>query len=228
MSIVVPWRPDDDGRSANWVWTRRRWEALYPDFEVVTGQPPSGSFNAAQAVNDGARRAKNALVVVAWADVAVDNAWLLSAIDRVAYGECAVATPAEVCRLDRYATTDLRETSPGDPLDIDPFGPLVEERRSGWAEIAVTTRFHLEAIPFDQHFDGWGHEGHAWLLASEKLTGGVDARGRSYHLWHRSRPGTTWDTPGAADRRALFHRYVRAAASTNDEWMKVLVSNCSS
>lgn len=222
---MVPWRPDDDGRSADWTWTRERWKAVHPEFEVVVAQPPDGSFNAARAVNNGARRASGHIVVVAWADIYVPSAWLLAAVDRVRYGECLVATAQGVCKLDRFTSAEVRSLPPTQPPVVDPLGPAVEERRYSFAEIAVTTRAQLASIPFDEQFDGWGHEGHAWLMATEKLTGGVDRRGWSYHLWHRSRPGTTWDTPGAEDRRSLYHRYMKAAGAANPDWMKVLVQN---
>lgn len=221
VTLVVPWKPDGSVRSRNWEWVHARWKALYPTWEIAVVAMPAGRFNTAAAVNHGAERAAGRIVVVAYADIAVDDAWMLDAVETVDDG-ATVAAPAVQCRLGRFESYDLLRLPPEMPLpDLDPHADGIE-RRDLWPGIAVTTRRHLLDHPFDEGFTGWGYAGEAWMAATAALGGRVARSGHAWHLWHPAPPSETWRADGAADGRALFDIYHRAIAAGDLDRVRAL------
>lgn len=209
VTVVVPWRTDGGQRADGWKWLRRRWEALLPGATIVEVDSAAGSFSTAEAVNRGVLRADHGIVVVAWADAAVEQEWLSQAFYRLAANTCAAIAPRVCCRVGRWETEDLLRCDPDAPMP-DPHGPAVVERRpGGWVGVAVTTRRALDEVPFDERFDGRDYEGDAWLAAVAATVAPVDTFGEAYHLWHDERD--LWRMHGAPERAALFNLYSKAA-----------------
>jgi hypothetical protein len=62
VSVLVPYRSDGGHRQKTWEWLAARWAGLFPQFEVVTGEPSDpcpdpGQFNRPQAINAAAAKA---------------------------------------------------------------------------------------------------------------------------------------------------------------------------
>lgn len=219
VAIIVPWTPDSM-HAAAWGWLRSRWQARCPAWQIVEVQVPPVRFNAAQAVNRGAREADADVLVIAYADTLVDEEWLLAAVAQVGRYTPVVA-PEVVGHLGRFETADVLAYAPDADVSIDVHGPLVEYRSHGWPGVAVTTRRHLLRIPFDESFVGAAYEGDAWLVASRVLGARVARTGAALHLWHPTPPEATWGAWEAAANRSRYERYVRA----DEESMRILVES---
>lgn len=215
----MPWTPDPD-RAAAWAWLHARWQARCPAWQVIEVQVPPVRFNAAQAVNRGAREANAEVLVIAYADTLVDEEWLVAAVAQV-NRRTPVVAPQTVGHLGRFETADLLAFAPGSDVSIDVNGPLVEYRSQGWPGVAVTTQRHLLRVPFDETFVGAAYEGDAWLRASEALGGRVARHGAALHLWHPTPPETTWAAREGVTNRARYDQYMRA----DEESMRILVES---
>jgi hypothetical protein len=223
VSVLVPWRPDGPERSAAWEWLRRWWAAHHPDWQLVTGTCPDGSWRKGAAVADAAARAGGQLLVVADADVLC--AGLPAAVDQVAAGRTGWAMPHQrVYRLARAATAELLADGrlplpPGRPGGRRRHG---QQRDRGVAEahpgvagggMVVLPAGLLAEVPMDPRFEGWGQEDESWAVALTVLAG-PGWRGNSplWHLWHPPQPRVTRRV-GSQAGEALAHRYRLAAAA---------------
>lgn len=207
VSVVVPWYPQDVRRVAAWAWLQARWEQLRPDWEIVTAESKPGVFNTAEAINLGVTRASGDIVVVAYADTLIDNIWL-DAVPLLSDG--LIMVPMVCGNLGRFPTTDLIALEP-DTDAPSPYANTVESRQTlTWTGVCAAPRSMFETIRFDERFDGWGHEGEAWLLAHETLGASIHRVGAAIHLWHPDRPEGTWGSHGADRRRWLYEAYVAA------------------
>lgn len=203
----MPWR--DNGRGDQWAWLRRRWEAFLPDATIIEADSAGGSFSAAEAVNRGVSRARDGIVVLAWADTTVKREWIDATLRYADFGRVAAVAPRVCCRMGLWATTDLIE-EPADAVLPAADGPSIDERRPlGWPGVAVTTRRVLAEVPFDERFGGCDFEGAAWLNAVATVCKPVEMAGEAYHLWHRE-PAGWWESYGGHERAKLFERYSKA------------------
>lgn len=203
VSVVVPWRAAP-GRERVWDWVRGRWLAKHPSWQIVTGEAPAGPWRKALAVADGAKRATGDILIVADADVVVED--IETAVDAVVGGAPWAMPHRMVHRLTEDSTRALLGGSAG-------YGPLAQGPYEGHpgGGLVVLPRALLDDVPLDPRFAGWGQEDDAWALALRTLAG-PEWRGEEilWHLWHPPQERLS-RAVGSLDGAALFERY-RAAA----------------
>lgn len=205
VSVIVPWRSDGAERDAAWAWTRARWAARFPGWQVITGTPPDGVWCKAAAVAAALPEATGDVLVLADADVWSDG--VLQAVTAIAEGARWAIPHHHVYRLDEASTQAV--------LGGEPLGAtyrLAQRAYGGFAGggMTVLPRATYQRIPLDPRFAGWGQEDEAWAIALTCLTGSP-WRGTVplWHLWHPPQPRLTrrW---GSDISRALWQRYHQA------------------
>lgn len=160
ISVLVPFRGDGGQRDRLWTHCRKLFEVM--PVELVIGEESGeGPFNAAQAFNNAASKAKGDIFVLYGADQIPD--W-----DRIQWGIEQLETH-EWCAL--YANTagygysSTNAILAGSPPNDVPLGPSVPFC-TAIAAIKATAW-----VPYDERFKGWGVEDSAWRLAVETLYG---------------------------------------------------------
>jgi hypothetical protein len=185
VSIVVPWRPDNGERDRNWRWLAERWSDVHPDWELIEGFAPDGSWSKGAAVADGVERSSGDVLVVADAD-----SWCSAEII-VRAATLATTAPWVVPhhRVLRLTDQDTARLVAGPPVDAIPEPRHLARRRyasvSGGG-IVVLARTAWDACPGpDPRFLDWGGEDVAWGRALDTLVGRHEVLdGDLWHLWH--------------------------------------------
>lgn len=203
VAVIVPLRLHCPQREAAWAWVRGRYESEHPEWEIVTGDAP-GPWVKALAVSDALSRTDADRIVIADADVWVDN--LAEAVGLL--DEHPIVIPHRLLkRLDR-ATTErvLAGRSCAHRYDRPPYigragGGITVLRRSTW-----------DAVPMDPRFVGWGQEDDSWCIAFTTVYGRPITRLRAdmIHLWHPPQARKNRST-GSTEGRQLQQRYELAA-----------------
>ena len=164
VSVLVPFRAEqgDAGRirTENWEWLRKRWEAFFPDFEIVTGTDTGTPFSKTQAVNDAYSRASGDVFVIADADSWVPAGHVEIAVDYALRRQVLVVPWTVAHRLTASDTTRLRRMAPNiDHLFTQAMRKNVTDYRpspSTAAMVVVVTREGFERVGgMDPRFRGW-------------------------------------------------------------------------
>lgn len=208
VTVIVPWR------DVGCPWRSRaldlvvdiwgRWGAPV----VVAKDDGAGGWVKARPVRAAVARAPDGVVVVADADVVLDEpggairvvaAWAAWAVP---HGLVARLTPAATERCFGGGWPSV-----GYGLDE----PLYQGVTGGG--IVVARRDVLLDCPPDPRFEGWGGEDIAWGQALTCLYGQPwRGSGLLYHLWHPAQPRQS-RSKGSAASQALAARYRQARAS---------------
>lgn len=215
VEVVVPWRPGCRHRERAWAWVNGRYAVYHPDWPVTVARAPAGNWIKANAVVPAVEASSAEVVIVADADVWVDD--LARAVESVERGSAWAVPHWQVRRLTEKATDDL--IGGADLLGLETCEPPYHPTFGGG--IVVARRDVLLDCPLDPRFVGWGQEDAAWGVALHALAGPAWAgRGLLTHLWHPPQPRATRKV-GSVEGRQLFRRYV--AARKNPAHMRALI-----
>ena len=202
VAVVVPWRPGDAHREAAWQWVRNRYATQHPSWEVVEGHHLDGPWCKALAVHNALTKTTADTLIVADADVWVDN--LPETLEHVHPGSWAVPHHG-VYRLDEPSTASVLA---GGPLD----GTFTQRPYKGHlgGGIVCIHRADYEQAPLDPRFHGWGQEDDSWAIALTVMFG-KPWRGKAplWHLYHPPQPRLSRVT-GSREGSQLFARYRQA------------------
>lgn len=217
VSILVP-RGVGDGpeREAAWRWVRRRYQALYPDWEIAEGQSHASAWRKGDAVNDALSRAHGAILVIADADCVLPAEALKTAVAAVQGGVPWVVPHQLVHRLTPSQTAnwlaaapDAECTPPTEDLDRPPYPGFAG---GGVLVIARTDYVATGGIP--REFCGWGFEDEALATILDTMLGSHQRLDHPLvHLWHPladKRVGRT--------NRPLYHSLMRARGDPAALW----------
>ncbi len=217
VSILVPFRSEaGTPRRRNWLWLRKRWQALFPDYELVTGTDKGQPFSKSVAVNDAYSKASGDVLVIADADSWCEPGQIRRAIDYASSRGVLVVPWVNAYRLtERHSEQILK--MPPNTLD-----PVSQEMRRGIedytpspstaAMVIVVMRDDFERVGgFDPRFRGWGAEDVSFALACRTLVGKTKIlMGESFALYHQ-RPRTegrrVWDKDTGEHNAALGQLY---------------------
>lgn len=207
VSLVVPWRPDTGPRAHAWAWLRQRYARCFPDWEIVTGVSDDPDWCKAEAVNDAARRARGAVLVIADADVVCTTAALRHAV-ALASNQPWVIPHRIVYRLNPLETVRVLA---GDP-ERNPAPDPTAHIRTPYTGVAGGGMLVLRHGAFhavggmDQRFRNWGRQDEALAVALDTLVGRptrLDAP--LWHLWHD--PGARLQNPHYQRNTRLYRAY---------------------
>ncbi|MDG4792013.1 NTP transferase domain-containing protein [Micromonospora sp. WMMD1102] len=206
VSVLVPYRGDGGSRDAAWAWVSRRWQAVYPNWELVVGVCPDGPWRKGAAIRDAASRAAGDVLVVADADCWCDG---VAEAVQAAYDGAGWAIPHHnVHRLTESATARILA---GGEL----HGNTTRRPYRGFAGggMFALRRETLAKVPVDPRFATWGQEDEAAALALGCLAG-QPYRGVAplWHLYHDPAPRLT-NYAGSHESLELLKRYKQAARS---------------
>lgn len=203
VAVVVPYRSSCPHRDAAWAWVRARYESTHPGWQIVTGDAPPGPWVKAAAVTDALSRTGADRIVIADADVWVDN--LAEAVELL--DEHPIVIPHRMLkRLDRPTTEAvLAGRNVPHSYDRPPYigragGGITVERRETW-----------EQVPMDPRFVGWGQEDDSRAIALTAILGRPKRlTADMLHLWHPPQERKNRSTGSTAGRK-LQRRYELAA-----------------
>lgn len=208
VSVLVPRGPDGGARDASWAWVRRRYEALYPDWEIVEGHCP-GEWRKGVAVNDAAARASGDVFIIADSDCVLPRAALEEAVAKLRAGAPWVLPHGLVHRLGERATATIIA---GDATAERFDGAVIRRPYRGYAGggFVVVSRLAFASVGgFPTGFAGWGAEDEALAYILDTMLGPhIRLRHDLWHLWHP--PGPRAQDPHYA-RNVQLCRLYRAA-----------------
>lgn len=215
--VGIPWREQSHRVYAHDL-TVQRYRDLLPDADVVDVDTDHDPFCLAACRNKAVRMAEAGgydVAVLADADTLPDRGPLLAAIEQARYSRFVHLPYTEYRSLRRDGTDQALD---GVPLNrcahvTIPFAT------SG---VYVTTPAAWWSIGGqDEHFQGWGLEDFAWLIAHRLLLGAEPVRheGRVYALHHESaaKHGDQYDR-----NVARYHRYLAAAEAGDTDMIRTL------
>ena len=234
ISLLVPFRADDEGRQRNWDWLRRYWESALPEAEIVIGHDRKKHlpFSKTAAVNNAAKRAKGKYFVILDADAYLDPESIRECVRRMKRAERRghrlwFIPYRRLWRLTPESTEFLLSTDPEclrvyfSPHDCeDSTGSLHGRRFGAMCQVMPREAFYA-AGGMDTRFRGWGGEDVSFVRAVDTMwakhkTTDYDI----FHLFH-SKIGHDWRDrawKGQTSRRVneqLATRYDAAAYQTD-------------
>lgn len=212
VAVVVPWAGGCPHREAAWSWVSDRYAAL--GLPVIEGVSTDTPFSRSQAILDGASRTDADVLVIADADVWIDD---LSPAIHEARAHGWSVPHRLIHRLSGSSTTEVLAGADwhGLPLSTDNRQDCKPYKGNETGTLVVLTRDVLEHVPPDPRFVGWGQEDEAWGVALRTLIG-KPWRGDAdlVHLWHP--PAERLNRKiGSPASKQLARRYL-AARNTPD------------
>lgn len=226
VSILVPFRDDDEYRSRVWEWLEDFWES-HLDYEVIIGTDDGTPFSKTTAVNDAARQASGQIFIILDADCFIDPEILQICISRIndaiEDGRKLWFVPySRLYRLNREVTLDILDIYAEEEFDIPspPPDEWVEPGNGahyGHQYGALIMIMPAEAFwlveGMDPRFRGWGGEDVSFMKSLDTLYALHETTDNDvFHLWH-VRPGNDPSTrrwPGQQDKNPnsrLAQRY---------------------
>ena len=192
VSIIVPWSPDDPGREAGWAWVKARYQALYPDWQLLTGSSRRGRWRKGEAVMDALQRATGRVLVIADADCAVPEVALRQAVQLVESGVPWVMPHRKVFRLSPSQTANWLTLDPAS-WTAPPSHDLTRAPyagRAGGGIVVVERADYMACGGIPLAFEGWGAEDEALAVILDTLAGQhTRLEYDLVHLWHPPAPG---------------------------------------
>lgn len=219
VDVIVPLGGDCPYRERAWDWVQARWADRFPDWRVITGGC-EGPWSKAAAVADALRSSTADLLVIADADIWVDD--VDGYIEAIREGPARWGRPHfKVYRLNEQGTA--RVLAGEEPADVALDAAMVEQLHAAMlgGGLVIVPRDLYDECPLDPRFTGWGQEDYSWGLALCVL-GGKRRQGTEllWHLWHPPAPRRD-RVIGSAASEQLRDRY--DAAAVDRDSMRALI-----
>jgi GT2 family glycosyltransferase len=233
ISLLVPFRADDEGRQRNWDWLRAYWETLLPEAEIIIGRDPKWRlpFSKTYAVNHAAKRAHGKYFVILDADAYLDVEAIRLAVARMKKAErnghrLWFVPYRRLWRLTRETTEELLEGPPVVPRhycrdEVGDFKGSLHGRRFGAMCQVMPRDAYFAAGGMDPRFRGWGGEDVSFVRAVDTMWGRHKTLDYDIYHLHHEKIGDDWRTRvwrGQTSARVNEHlasRYDRANYQTD-------------
>lgn len=191
VSIIVPHRYGCPYRDAAWAWLKKRYQTLYPWWEIVEcTDDGDGTWNKAKAVNDGVKRAKGDILMVSDSDVVVPDKAILDCVDNMIHGVVWAIPHRNVVRLDEGSTASVLKKAPdtGEKLGGNTIRDKYVGVAGGGLFFMLRSAF-MDIGGFDERFEGWGGEDLAFGIVATSAYGNPKRYGHDLiHLYHPYQP----------------------------------------
>jgi len=232
VSVIFPCLPDGQWRDQVFEWITRRYETLWPEFELCIGSNDDDPFSRSKAKNEAYRKATGEIIIINDADTFCNRQFLELALEQVVSGQSPWVLPYRTYYnlaqgftervIERPPTIELSERE----LEFD-F--RVDEQRhppdGSVAGVLVMPREAFDAVDgYDENFRGWGYEDDAFACALDTLWGYHDriSSGFCTHLWHPPAPDGDFKNPHMFSNRKLWEDY-RLAANNPDRMRQIRI-----
>lgn len=208
ISLLVPFKPDNEERRKVWAWLSEYWKHELPEAEIVIGTDHELPFSKTTAVNRAARKARGDIFVILDADTYIPGHVIRDAVARIRKarrkGHHLWFIPyRRVYRLTELATHKVLRSDPAHPyrfpsppcdFDVEGTEGSAFGHRFG-ALIQIVPREAFELLGgMDERFRGWGGEDIAFVRALDTLYGKHKTTPNDVlHMWH-PKHGTSWHT----------------------------------
>jgi glycosyltransferase involved in cell wall biosynthesis len=246
ISLLVPFRADDEQRAETWDWLRRYYAHELPGAEIVVGSDDGVPFSKSCAVNDAASRATGDVYVILDADCYLPSSAFLPYAQQVRQTDRRrwFMPYLAMWRIRRPESERVLASDPSKPYRIasPPPASIVQggtearryaykARRYGALVQLMPAEAFWEVGGWDERFRGWGQEDGAFAKALDTLWAprSYDGHHHAMHLWHArigeggGRTTRRWvgqDEPLTNARLAEEYH----AANGHFDWMKRLVA----
>lgn len=222
-SILVPYRPDGGHRDRAWSWIRNRWGLLFSEYPIYIGSSiGANGFQRAAACNQAASQSNTDVYIFADCDTTTDSEWVREAVQQVGNEEIPWALYRHCHKLDKWSTSRVLESNPGEPLP----SYEIEETTSGvsWGGVIIVPRRGFEEVGgFDERFTVWGAHDVCFAVAMDTIWGRhVRFDSTIYHLWHPTLTiQQSFGHPAQYKQQLLTERYTKAAWTTEEAMREV-------
>lgn len=206
ISLLVPFRADDEGRQRNWDWLRKYWAEELPEAEIVIGKDRRHPFSKTVAVNHAAKRAHGDFFVIMDADTFINPIAIRASILKI---EAAARRGQKVWfipyrRLWRLTPTATQFVLSNRVLIApylwllgcaenfeNPTGSLFGRRFGAMCQVMSREAF-FAAGGMDPRFRGWGGEDVSFVRAVDTLWGKHKTVDYDIFHLHHEKIGTDW------------------------------------
>lgn len=204
--FLVPRRDDGGHRDRLWAYARKRWEILFPDWEIVEGHHDDGPFNRSMAVNRAAKAAGDWDVgIVIDSDVMLKRSQVLKAVASAEAGKVTWGHRRWRGISEDWTRRILEDQAQYGPEFKDVDLDILVERTNplSWSCcIAIPRQIFDDLGGFDERFRGWGFEDMAFQSVIVGLYPWDRVEGDVIHLWHpRSSERIVQGAPGSTASR---------------------------
>lgn len=189
VSVLIPYKAVDEYREKNFLWIKRRYEAIMPNAEICIGYYNGEPFCKSAAVNNAAKNATRDIFIIADADIAFNIDQIKNAIEALNFHSWVIPYRSLIC-LDPEKTNELYNRNPSVTLDDADFQGCYKfgdfKRYQLIGGINIVPRKHFEKVGgFDERFKGWGCEDDAFQRALDTLCGKYfRLETTMWHLYH--------------------------------------------
>lgn len=202
ISLLVPFRADNERRQETWNWLKRYWEHELPGAEIIVSSDDHIPFCKTAAVNKAAKKAKGDVLVILDADCYLSGdvieycAWEIRKEHK--RGHRLWFMPyRHFYRLTELASLEILNSDPKDPprfFAAQPPNSKLEQTNATnighWfgalIQIMPKEAFDI-AGKMDMRFYGWGGEDVAFMHALDTLyVSHKTVPSGVIHLWHPS------------------------------------------
>jgi hypothetical protein len=212
VDVIVPIGEFDEHRKRAWGWVSARWDEVHPNYNVILGETHASPWCKARAIRKALKGSTADILVIADADVWVEN--VERYVEMIDEGYVNWACPhRRVFRFNERGTDMIVEDGLA-PVDVALHRGVLAQTpytRMLGGGLVVLRRDLYDACPIDPRFEGWGGEDGAWGFALVTV-GGKRKQGEEllWHLWHE--PAERLDRKiGTMENHALCERYRLAA-----------------
>ena len=216
FSVIVPWRTDNGWRQTLWDWNKARWQAFFPEAEIIEADSGQEPFSRGESRNRAVSRATNDLLVIADADTIANPPAITTALELAEKGQWVIPYSE-----DRYYNLNAETTH----IVIQSFRPQAtfpepmpgcwDHKITSWAGMIVLHRNAFDAVGgYDKRFKGWGYEDNDFRLALDAIwSPHVRVDGFVAHLWHPVGESDAFGQPHIGANRALHVQYEHSAGN---------------
>jgi hypothetical protein len=200
VAAIVPYRPEDPRREANWQCTRKQWEQY--GWPVIAGDHEGEPFSRSRAINRATAQTDADVLCIADVDFLFGGPQAPEAAE-LAFEQCAHVVPfSELRVLGAEATYQVQDGE--DPGTVS----ILETVRLVWVCAAMVSHELFDRVRgFDERFVGYGEEDLGFLTSTGTMGATLRADGLAYHLSH-SEP--LKDHPHRTTNHQLYARYKEA------------------
>ena len=204
VSLLLPFGSRDPRRIKIYLWIRRRWMSLFPDWQICLGSDPDlDNFNRSKARNNAFLHADGDILVITDADTATTPENVEAAIALCERTQSWVIAHEIYHSLTKEHTDQILEQSP-DMILTPPYQSNWTMRKKSMAGVLVMPHEAYDAAGlYNERFHGWGYEDVDMAERLDKRwSPALRTSGEVIHLWHD--PGLNFQQPHIKENEALL------------------------